>query len=106
MLKVEKKGPYKCECPTLGTDKNEEPNEEAGTSLLANGTVSEEVALTQGGKQGSIPKNWVLLDNQSTVDVFSNAALLQNIRKVGRSMHIQCTAGVTSTNMMVPGRHC
>jgi hypothetical protein len=28
-----------------------------------------------------IPKTWILLDNQSTVDVFHNDELLQNIRE-------------------------
>ena len=31
---------------------------------------------------GRIPKEWILLDNQSTTDAFSNPALLRNIREV------------------------
>ncbi len=52
-----------------------------------------------------VPKDWILLDNQSTVDVFYNDKLLQNIRKSDTSMDIHCNAGVTSTDMVgdLPG---
>jgi hypothetical protein len=43
---------------------------------------------------------WILLDNQSTVDVIQNARLLTNIREVATSMHIHCNAGVATTNWM------
>jgi len=29
--------------------------------------------------KGGIPRNWILLDSQSTIDIFSNASLLMNI---------------------------
>jgi hypothetical protein len=52
-----------------------------------------------------VPKDWILLDNQSTVDVFYNDKLLRNIRKSDTSMDIHCNAGVTSTDMVgdLPG---
>ena len=48
---------------------------------------------------------WVLLDNQSTIDVFVNRQLLQNIRQINQYMYIHCTAGVTRTNLVgeLPG---
>jgi hypothetical protein len=50
----------------------------------------------QGGTP--ISRNWILLDNQSTVDVFCNSGLLQNTRKVNKTMNIKCNAGVTRTS--------
>ena len=54
---------------------------------------------------GGVPTSWILLDNQSTIDVFSSAKLLKNIRKTNRVMYIHCTAGTTSTDMVgdLPG---
>jgi hypothetical protein len=51
---------------------------------------------------GQVPKAWILLGSQSTVDVFHNHGLLQNIR---RFMDIHCNAGVTSMNLVggLPG---
>jgi hypothetical protein len=52
-----------------------------------------------------IPKSWILLDNQSTVDVFHNDELLKNIREGDGHMDIHNNAGVTSTNIIgdLPG---
>ena len=33
----------------------------------------------------TIPMTWILLDNQATVDVFGNAALLHNIHDMKRT---------------------
>jgi hypothetical protein len=52
-----------------------------------------------------VSKNWILLDNQSTADVFCTPKLLQNIRKINKVMHIKCNAGVTRTSWVgkLPG---
>jgi hypothetical protein len=49
--------------------------------------------------RGSIPKTWILLDSQSTIDVFSNHELLCDIRPTKTTMHIKCNAGSKSTNL-------
>ena len=59
----------------------------------------------QMDKHGKLPKTWILLDNQSTVDVFCNEELLTDIRIGTGTMDIHCNAGVTSTNLIgeLPG---
>ena len=42
----------------------------------------------------TIPKTWILLDNQATADVFGNATLLHNIHEVTTPLHIQGITGV------------
>jgi hypothetical protein len=56
-------------------------------------------------KNKSIPESWILLDNQSTIDVFANQKLLKNIRDSEKSMNIHCIAGITRTNLIgdLPG---
>ena len=53
----------------------------------------------------AIPKSWILLDSCSTVNVFSNGELLENIRNTRRMMKIACQAGTTNTTMVrdLPG---
>ena len=63
------------------------------------------IALNNG-QSNRIPKTWILLDNQSTVDVFHNPDLLERIRVSTQGhMDIHCNAGVTSTNLVgdLPG---
>ena len=42
----------------------------------------------------TIPMTWILLDNQATVDVFGNAALLHNIHDITTPLHIRGITGV------------
>jgi hypothetical protein len=57
------------------------------------------------GENKKIPKTWVLLDNQSTVDVFFNPELLVNIRRSRAALDIYCNAGKASTDLIgdLPG---
>jgi hypothetical protein len=61
--------------------------------------------IKDGINGGRIPKDWVLLDSQSTTDAFSNPDLLRNIHEVRGSLTIHTQAGkaVTKLRGTVPG---
>ncbi len=76
--------------------------------FVQNGTQARTTGVEPGylhHQQEKLPQEWVLLDDQSTVDVFSNHKLLRNIKTTTRTMMINCNAGVTHTNMIgkMPG---
>jgi hypothetical protein len=48
---------------------------------------------------GSSLNNTLLLDSCSTVNLIMNKTLLHGIHMVPTTMHIQCNAGITSTNL-------
>ncbi len=61
--------------------------------------------IKDGVNGGHIPKEWILLDSQSTTDAFSNPDLLKDIHEVRGSLTIHTQAGKTVTKLRgtVPG---
>ncbi len=116
--RCEKKGHYASECPERDSTKADTGSvgpKATGAMLLNAGIASGEFneatvhfqflnasdgITCQIGQDGKLPKTWILLDNQSTVDVFCNANLLTDIRESTEHMEIHCNAGVTSTNLI------
>ena len=117
-----KKGHYASECPEKlegatggGTGAKTGTGVRIGAMLLNAGIASGEfdeptahfqfVNASKGvscqiGQDGKLPRTWILLDNQSTVDVFCNNDLLTDVREDTEYMEIHCNAGVASTNLI------
>jgi hypothetical protein len=62
--------------------------------------IQEQNGYAESSKTNMIKKNWVLLDIQSTVDVFCNSELLTNICETSGNLTIHYNAGTASTNMI------
>ena len=43
---------------------------------------------------------WLLLDNQSSTDIFKDETALENIRKVNKTLMLHTSGGTIKTNMM------
>ena len=56
------------------------------------------MATTNLSIKSMVPKSWILLDNASTVDVFSNSSLVYNIQSANWMLCILCAAGTAYTN--------
>lgn len=52
------------------------------------------MAKTNLSSIGKVPQSWILLDNESTIDDFSNGQLLKDIYQSSMTLHITCNAGV------------
>ena len=71
----------------------------AGTEPI---TTTQEIVMSQHAKGKKINKYWILLDSQSTISIFNNKKLLQNIRKCKPDERVRCycNGGFQDTDMI------
>jgi len=60
----------------------------------------QDVACNVNDKAGT-PDSWILLDSQSTVDVFKNKKLLKNIRDAKKTLSLHCNAGIATVKKIL-----
>ena len=65
--------------------------------MLFHDDVNSPMGASSMSSRSSIPESWILLDSQSTIDVFSNKALLKDIHESDTTLRIRCNAGVKTT---------
>ena len=85
-------------CPTVKPYCGYEYTEDEELMLLQNDVNSlKEASIMSSKSKTSIPESWILLDSQSTIDVFSNVSLLTKVHETNTTLSIRCNAGVKTT---------
>lgn len=92
--KCKEKGHFAREC-----GKKKEEGEQIHANVQEEDVDEGENIFVQEVNRGVVNNNYVLLDNQSTVDQIANPALLKNIRKSEKPIVVHCNAGSTSTDL-------
>ncbi len=72
------------------------------TTMMMTGKIDGENLFVQHkkSKKGVVDKNYLLLNNQSTVNQVANPNLLKNIRKGEKPIIVHCNTGLAKTNLI------
>ena len=65
--------------------------------VLLHNDINSPLEASSMSSKSSIPKSWILLDSQSTINVFGNKALFMDIHESNITLRIRCIAGVKTT---------
>jgi hypothetical protein len=91
-----KKGHIARECP----NKNDaQVDEQIHANVQEEDLDEGDNIFVQKDERGIMNKNYILLNNQSTVDQIANPKLLKNIRRANKPITVHCNTGSTTTNL-------
>jgi hypothetical protein len=90
-----KQGHLKRECP----NKKEDKDQMHATIDEEDNPDDDENLFIQQKSNGIVNENYLLLDNQSTVNQIANPSMLKNIRKSSKPIKIHCNAGISKTDL-------
>jgi hypothetical protein len=100
-----RRGIFAWECCSKGDGEN--PKSQENNQLRANEEKEDDdddrenlFVQHKKSKKGVTGKNYLLLNNQSTVNQVANPNLLKNIRKGEKPILIYCNAGLTNTDLI------
>lgn len=81
------------------------PHGQVGQVHLNVGSNTTHSTVLAHAERQHVPPTWILLDNQSTINLFVNGSMLQDIHSCGETLQVHSTAGVISTDLQgtLPG---
>ncbi len=96
--KCGKKGHLARECPKKKTKEAEQMHADIAVEGVRDLNSGENIFF-QSGIRGVVNRNYVLLNNQITVDQIVNPSLLSKIRKAKNPITVHCNNGSSYTNL-------
>ncbi len=96
--KCGEKGHLARECPKRKPTEEEQMHANIAVEKVQDINKAENIFF-QNGARGVVNQNYVLLNNQSTVNQIANPSLLANIRKAKSPITVHCNNGSSYTNL-------